>query len=72
MAGQRRAARITRYPIDSGLVKFGVTPAGGGYAPTTSVVEFVMGARHRFIDSSSDWWFPGMYEVTSKMLVFAG
>ena len=42
IAGHTRATIISWYPFDSGLVKFGTTPAGGGHAPTISAVEFML------------------------------
>jgi hypothetical protein len=43
--GESAAARTTREAIDSGFVKFGTRPGGGGYAPTVLLsVEFMTGA----------------------------
>lgn len=43
IAGQIAATMISRYPIDCGLTKFGVTPNGGGKVPVMLVeaVEFI-------------------------------
>jgi hypothetical protein len=47
IAGHTVATIISWYAIDSGLVKFGTTPGGGGHAPTISAVEFMVRVKRR-------------------------
>jgi hypothetical protein len=34
---------VTRYPMDSGCAKFGVTPGGGGASPTMAELGAIAG-----------------------------
>lgn len=42
ITGHTIATVTRRYAIDSGCVKFGTTPGGGGAAPTMPTVEFIV------------------------------